>query len=89
MELKFTQHVLLQMLKRSIPTAHIKDAIMKGETIENYPNDKPYPSFLKLQFVSGNPLHVVAAQTATETVVITAYFPDPLRWKANFKERIK
>jgi len=47
------------------------------EAYEDYPDDKPYPGALFLGFVSGAPLHVVAAfDDANEVAyVITAYQP--------------
>ena len=60
-----------------------------GETIEEYPDDVPYPSRL----VSGNagdrPIHVVAADDVDSeaTIVVTVYEPDPARWEPGFKRR--
>jgi YgiT-type zinc finger domain-containing protein len=49
------------------------------DAIETYSDDTPYPSALYLGFVSGRPLHVVAADDDAEqqTIVVTVYEPDP------------
>jgi hypothetical protein len=56
---------------------------LQGEVIEDYPNDKPYPSCL----IYGNtfasePVHTVWAYNAETqwAVIITTYRPDPKRW---------
>jgi hypothetical protein len=56
-----------------------------------YPDDKPYPSFLLLGFINGNPLHIVIAKNETEKlcILVTAYFPDRTIWNSTFKSKIK
>ena len=34
-------------------------------------------------------VHMTMVLCRNETVIITAYEPDPLRWRAGFKERMK
>jgi hypothetical protein len=60
-----------------------------GDTIEDYPDDTPYPSRLVLGWVGARPLHVVLADNAAtrEIIVITVYEPDRVRWDAAFKRR--
>jgi len=64
-------------------------SVFTGEIIEDYPDDKPYPSCL----VSGRtfknePVHSVWAynEETQWAVLITVYRPDPVRWK-NWRER--
>lgn len=61
----------------------VYEAVASGEIIENYPDDKPYPSML----IFGNtlekrPIHVVCAYNSEEdmTVVVTVYHPDADLW---------
>ena len=77
------------MFQRRISEDDGKHVLTTGQVIEDYPDDTPYPSCLILGWSSGCPLHVVAAYNAgdEETIVITAYVPDPERWHAGFEVR--
>ena len=77
------------MAQRGVTVDDVRDVLTKGETIEDYPHDAPYPSRLVLGWLGGRPLHVVAAQPASalEIIVITVYEPDPIRWDSEFKRR--
>ncbi|MHB8455997.1 MAG: DUF4258 domain-containing protein [Acidiferrobacterales bacterium] len=65
-------------------------AIMKGEVIEVYPTDRPYPSCLIL-YVEAEPVHVVAAAEAAARIghIITAYRPDLGNFEPDFRTRRK
>jgi len=64
-------------------------SVSRGEIIEQYPDDKPYPSCLinGLTF-GGDPVHSVWAFNENNkwAVLITVYRPDPDRW-INFRKR--
>jgi len=63
-----------------------------GEIIEDYPNDKPYPSCLIYgKTFSGDPVHSVWAYNNENqwAVLITVYHPDPDRWINNRERRKK
>jgi hypothetical protein len=66
-------------------------SVLHGEIIEEYPDDKPYPSCLVngLTF-SGDAVHSVWAfnEGSRWAVLITVYRPDPKRW-VNFRTRRK
>ena len=58
-------------------------SVLQGEIIENYPDDKPYPSCLIYgKTFSREPVHSVWAyhQETRWAVLITLYRPDPARW---------
>ena len=76
------------MLKHGIRSDQVREALVAGERIEEYPDDTPFPSCLVLG-ISGRVLHVVAADDPNrdETIVITTYEPDPAEWDADFKTR--
>jgi hypothetical protein len=60
--------------------------------VEEYPDDRPYPSVLVLGRASGGrPVHVVRAYAPEddEVIVITVYEPDPNRWDEEFRQRRK
>jgi len=69
----------------------VYEAIEKGDIIEKYWNDKPYPSFLILGKTStGRPLHVVCAYNENDklAIIVTVYHPDPDLWE-EYKRRRK
>lgn len=61
----------------------IFEAVLSGKTIEDYPEDEPYPSCLIFGRTNkGRPLHIVCAYSEDEkvSIIITAYQPNPDRW---------
>ena len=91
MKIIYRLHAVERMFGRDISVSDISKTLKSGKIIENYPEDKPYPSKLILGFVEDRPIHVVAAENKidNELIVITVYEPDPLKWDANFERRIK
>jgi hypothetical protein len=87
--LKYTNHAVEFMSKRAIKEQEVEHAIENGETIENYPNDKPFPSRLVFAFVNYRPIHlVVGFDEITQTCfVITAYEPNTEKFEPDFKTR--
>ena len=87
--LVFRVHAIQRMYQRDIGESVVRNVIATGETIEDYPNDTPYPSRLVLGWDGPRPIHVVVADNAAadENIVITAYEPDPAEWEADFKRR--
>jgi hypothetical protein len=77
------------MYERGIEPEDVAHVLEAGEVIEDYPDDKPLPSRLVFGRVGSRPLHVVAADDAEagETLVVTAYEPDPARWSPDFQRR--
>ena len=58
-------------------------SVLQGEIIEEYPEDRPYPSCLIYgDSFNGEPIHCVWAynQDSQWAVIITVYRPDPNRW---------
>lgn len=87
----FSQHALKAMISRNIDVEEAEEIIKDGETIADYPTDKPYPGKLLLKFVKDRPVHLVIAQNldTKECIIITCYIPDPLLWDEDFKQKIK
>jgi len=77
------------MFERRISEDEVRRVVIGGETIESYPNDRPYPSRLILGWNGSRPLHVVAAENAPaqETIIVTVYQPEGTEWQAGFKRR--
>jgi len=89
MKIIFRMHAVERMFERNITIDDIKDVINNGKIIEEYQDDKPYPSKLLLKFVGGRPLHAVIAENKVEDqiIVITVYEPDENKWSENFERR--
>lgn len=86
--IEVTSHILLRCQQRSISYKEIKEVILNGEIIEDYPEDYPYPSCLILGYTIGKKvIHVVVGMSETKLWLITAYIPDPERWSEDFKTR--
>lgn len=87
--LVFSVYDLEQMFERTVSVDDVRGVLAQGETIEDYPNDTPYPSRLVLGFAGTCPLHVMAADNAAgnETIIVTVYKPDLLHWQTDWKTR--
>lgn len=90
-KLIFRVHAIKRMFQRHISDPDVRYALKTGVAIEDYPNDKPYPSRLILGWCGARPLHVVAADNAKDgaTIIISAYEPDADLWEPDFRRRKK
>ncbi len=78
------------MFERDISDEDVVTVIESGEVIETYANDTPYASYLNLGYVNDRVLHVVYARDEQNNIiVITVYEPSLIKWKSNFRQRIK
>jgi len=89
-QIKFTDHARLEMEKDGISADDVLNAIENGKVIEEYVNDRPFPSCLLYGKSDENPIHVVCAlpQHVNMLIIVTVYIPDPMRW-IEFKRRLK
>jgi hypothetical protein len=87
--LKYTNHAFEYMAKRAIKEQEVQLVIKNGETIENYPDDKPLPSRLIFSLVNGRPIHLVVAfeEKSKTCFVVTAYEPNSEKFEPDFKTR--
>ena len=77
---EMSQHALERALERDIWKEDIEHAIIHGEIIEEYDEDKPYPSCLIYgKDKKGDPIHIVCAFSPIIRV-ITIYHPDENKW---------
>jgi len=85
----FTGHAFARMFARAISPDEVRTAVDGGETIAEYPDDKPYPSALVLGVVNGRALHVVVGHDvgAKRWYVVTVNEPDPKKWEPDFRRR--
>ncbi len=81
-------HAQERLRQRCIKQKDIRNCIMTGEIIEQYPDDFPFPSCLIFGYTTDNKiLHVVASDEGSMSRIITAYFPGTDKFHADFKTR--
>ena len=78
-----TEHLLSRMRQRNIKFTDIKQAIMAGEIIEQYPTDYPFPSCL----INFDNIHIVCSIGGERLYLITAYHPSPEQWEDDGRKR--
>jgi hypothetical protein len=79
---EFSKHATDQSILRRISVREIREAVSRGEIIEDYPHDKYGPSCLILGFTHiGRPLHIQCSYASRPVIkIITVYEPDPAEW---------
>jgi hypothetical protein len=82
-------HALQRINKRGILPHEIKETLLDGKIIENYPEDKRGHSCLVWGVTpEGKNLHVVCGISLEMLWIITIYEPDPLEWETPEKRRV-
>jgi hypothetical protein len=78
-----------KLAERGLAQSAVLEVLRTGEKIRDYADDKPFPSALFLGYVSGRPLHVVAACDAAreQVFIITAYEPSLEIFEADYRTR--
>lgn len=87
---RLTKHATIVRLERDTTIGELEQALLNGEIIERYPDDKPYPSCLVLGWLtSGDPLHIVCSRGDIEPAlrIVTLYEPEDALWESNYKTR--
>lgn len=86
---EWRKHTLLRLAVRNIAQRVIIEAIMKGDVIEDYSHDRPFPSCLMLAWVGGKPYHVVVSLDDGSKIayIITAYEPTLEKFHPDFRTR--
>jgi hypothetical protein len=81
-EFEFSRHAVDQTIRRVISVAEVRQAVAKGDIIEDYPHDKYGPSCLVFGMTGqGRALHVQCSYPSRPIIkVITLYEPDPNQW---------
>lgn len=85
---EFSQHSVDQSILRNISVSDVREAILNGPIIEDFPDDKYGPSCLVLGYTTtGRPLHIQCSHPERPLVkIITLYQPSSARW-INDRER--
>lgn len=87
-KIKWSTHCLERMQERDISRADVKKCISAGEIIENYPDDFPHPSCLIFGYtVKNKVIHVVAGSNGEYVWIITAYYPNTIKFEDDLKTR--
>ncbi|MBF0397451.1 MAG: DUF4258 domain-containing protein [Desulfobacterales bacterium] len=88
-KLLWTYHVNMRLKNRRISRDAIIESFPYYEIIEEYPNDKYFPSYLVYSKYKNIIFHVLFAidVQGDNARIITAYLPNPDEWENNFKKR--
>ena len=86
---EWQRHALQRMLEREISREDVRNVLLAGDRIEDYPRDYPTPSGLFLGWHRERAIHVVAAFDAIRGMVyvITAYEPNTEDFGNDFRAR--
>ena len=83
----WTEHALKRMVVRDISRDDVKNCIINGEIIEEYPEDYPYPSALIFgRKLNGEIIHVVCG-IDEKIYFITAYEPTTEKFMEDLRTR--
>ena len=88
--IRITDHADEEAENDKLTFEKIYFSVFNGEIIEDYPDDKPYPSCLIYgETFSGEPVHSVWAfnEQTQWAVLVTVYRPDPDKWIEGRKRR--
>jgi hypothetical protein len=82
----FLPHAIEQMSRpdRMITAEEIREAVMLGDIIEEYPEDRRGVSCLVSYMKKSRAIHVVCAPKSEYLAIITAYSPTPDQWSSDF-----
>ena len=81
-------HAIKRLRDRKITRDDVRSAIYNGEIIEDRPDDVPTPCCLILGAkIKGRYMHVICGLLDNVVYIISAYYPDPNKWEADFKTR--
>ena len=83
-----TEHARQRLVERKISIQDILQAIKTGKIIKQYEDDKPLASCLLLGItINQKPLHLVISHDEEFIYLITAYYPNPTQWEADWETR--
>ena len=88
----YTIHAVDEMNEEEelIITDEVRQIVLNGEIIEDYPEDKRGHSCLMLGITEKRrPVHIVCAPKVDYLAIITAYIPSLEKWMPDFRTRRK
>ncbi len=87
-KIRWSNHVIIRLFQRNISQLDVENALLNGEIIEEYENDYPYPSCLIYGInLKNEVLHIVCGANDIDLWIITAYYPDNIKWEKDLKTR--
>ena len=87
-KIHWTTHGLERLQERDISVADVKNCIMTGEIIEEYPTDFPNPSCLIFgKTLQDKIIHVVCGIDENFLYIITAYIPTTEKFLDDLRTR--
>ncbi len=85
-----SEHASNRCMQREITQKDIKNCVMTGEIIEQYPDDFPWPSCLIFGHGEDDKVvHVVVSDNGQYSKIITAYIPNTEIFEMDLKTRKK
>lgn len=81
-------HAHNERQEEQITVEEIEKVLLKGDIIEQYPNDPRGGSCLVAGMVSDKPLHVACGMRGSRLLIVTVYRPKPPVW-IDYKTRAK
>jgi len=90
-KLWWTYHINMRLKQRCISRKEIISSTADYEIIDQYPDDKYFPSYLIFSRYKDIVFHILfAVDVEGDNVrVVTAYYPDPEEWDSDLKARRK
>ena len=80
-EYEISFHAEKERYAENIAILDLENAILNGEILEDYPDDKRGPSCLVLGYSQNRPIHIVYGYTPTRWIrIITVYIPKLPKW---------
>lgn len=81
-----SEHAERERQAEDIELKDIKESILTGEIIEDYPNDPRGQSCLVLGYAGEKPIHIVCGWNKYDwLIIITVYIPVPPKWITPYK----
>lgn len=82
-------HILQRMRQRNITVSEVLQVLKSFEIIEEYRDDRPFPSYLLMGYANGKPMHIVIAVNSDDSEIhlITVYIPDNSIWDITYRRR--
>ena len=88
-DLRVSTHGYKRLVTKSIPLSRLTTGIRTAEVIEDYPDYHAGPAVLVL-YTAAPALHAmwgIEKGTDRPAVLVTAYWPEPGLWSADFRSR--